>query len=132
MEERLAALAAKFQQLTEQMADPALASDYTRYAGVAKERSDLIPVVETWAELQKARAELADASAMASGNDPEMAEMGQAEMKPLQDRIEVLTARARELLLPKDPRDDRNVIIEIRAGAGGDEAGLFAAELFRM
>ncbi|MBK8834909.1 MAG: peptide chain release factor 1 [Anaerolineae bacterium] len=132
MEERLAALAAKFQQLTEQMADPALASDYTRYAGVAKERSDLIPVVETWAELQKARAELADASAMASGSDPEMAEMGQAEMKPLQDKIEALTAKARELLLPKDPRDDRNVIVEIRAGAGGDEAGLFAAELFRM
>ncbi len=132
MDERLAFLEAKFNHLTEQMADSGVVNDYTRYATVAKERSDLISVVETWHELQRLRAELADANAMLAGDDAEMAEMAQAEIKPLQDKLDTLTQRARELLVPKDPRADRNVIIEIRAGAGGDEAGLFAAELFRM
>lgn len=132
MDDRLSALETRFNALTTLMADPGTVADYARYAEAAKERSELVPVVETWQALKKAREEWADANALASGDDPELVEMAQAEIKPLQERIDALTQKARELLLPKDPRDERSVIVEIRAGAGGDEAGLFAAELFRM
>lgn len=128
----MAAIEAKFNALTEQLADPEIANDYAKYAELAKQRSDLEATVEAYRARQKADGELADARAMAAGDDPDMAEMARAEIDPLEKQITALNEQLRAMLLPKDPRDDRNVIVEIRAGAGGDEAGLFAADLYRM
>jgi len=128
----LAAIEAKFNALTEQLADPEIANDYAKYAELAKQRSDLEATVEAYRARQKADGELADARAMAAGEDPDMAEMARAEIEPLEKQVAALNEQLRTMLLPKDPRDDRNVIVEIRAGAGGDEAGLFAADLYRM
>ncbi|HQZ99948.1 MAG TPA: peptide chain release factor 1 [Thermoflexales bacterium] len=132
MDEKLAAIEAKFNALTEQLADPEIANDYAKYAELAKQRSDLEATVEAYRARQKADGELADARAMAAGDDPDMAEMARAEIEPLEKQVAALNEQLRTMLLPKDPRDDRNVIVEIRAGAGGDEAGLFAADLYRM
>ncbi|HQV69508.1 MAG TPA: peptide chain release factor 1 [Thermoflexales bacterium] len=132
MDEKLAAIEAKFNALTEQLADPEIANDYAKYAELAKQRSDLEATVEAYRARQKADGELADARAMAAGEDPDMAEMARAEIEPLEKQVAALNEQLRTMLLPKDPRDDRNVIVEIRAGAGGDEAGLFAADLYRM
>lgn len=128
----MAAIEAKFNALTEQLADPEIANDYAKYAELAKQRSDLEATVEAYRARQKADGELADARAMAAGEDPDMAEMARAEIEPLEKQVAALNEQLRTMLLPKDPRDDRNVIVEIRAGAGGDEAGLFAADLYRM
>jgi peptide chain release factor 1 len=89
------------------------------------------PIVQKYGELKKARKGLQENEEMAGGED-ELAEMAQAEIEPLKARIAALEAAIKLLLVPKDPRDERDVIVEIRAGAGGDEAGLFAADLFRM
>ena len=132
MEEKLAGLEARYQQLTAQMGDPAVANDYTRYAELARQQSELQGVVEAYRLRKKAQQELADAEAMSAGDDPEMAEMARAEIEPLRRQIADLDAQLRAMLVPKDPNDERDVIVEIRAGTGGDEAGLFAADLCRM
>lgn len=131
MEEKLASVEQRFNELTEQMADPDLANDYARYAEVAKQHNELQPLVQKYREWQKARQELADNEQLAEGDD-ELAEMARSEIEPLQQKIEKLDNELKLMLVPKDPKDERDVIVEIRAGAGGDEAGLFAADLFRM
>ena len=131
MEEKLASLEQRFNELTEQMADPALANDYARYADVAKQQNELQTIVQKYRELKKAQQELADNEQMALSDD-ELAEMARAEIEPLRARIPQIEQELKLMLVPKDPKDDRDVIVEIRAGAGGDEAGLFAADLFRM
>jgi len=104
------------------------------YAKLSKEFSDLTPIVTAVQELRKAEKELADLEAMAddAGSDREMAALAIQEMEALRPRIEELRTKLRILLLPKDAADDRSVILEVRAGTGGDEAALFAADLFRM
>jgi peptide chain release factor 1 len=131
MEEKLASIEQRYNELTEQMADPALATDYTRYADVARQRNELEPIVQKYGEWKKARKELNDSEQLAVGDD-ELAEMARGEIEPLKAKIAALEQELKLMLAPKDPKDDRDVIVEIRAGAGGDEAGLFAADLFRM
>lgn len=106
--------------------------DYKRAAEISKERSDITSIVEKGKEYKKVISDLADAKEMVRGDDPEMAEFAKMEISELEDNIQELELIIKGMLLPKDPRDQRNVIVEIRAGAGGDEAGLFAADLFRM
>ena len=133
MLERLDALEARFDNLAEMMADPEIVQDYTKVAKYAKERSDLAETVETYRRYRATVEELAETEEMLDEvKDAELLEMTRAEIKQLSATEVTLRERLRQLLIPKDPRDEKNVIVEIRAGAGGDEAGLFAAELFRM
>jgi peptide chain release factor 1 len=131
MEEKLASVEQRFNELTEQMASPELANDYARYAEVAKQHNELLGLVQKYRAWQKTKQELADNQQMAEGDD-ELAEMARSEIEPLQTKVAAQEAELKLMLVPKDPKDDRDVIVEIRAGAGGDEAGLFAADLFRM
>lgn len=133
MLERLDALEARFDELTRLMSDPEIVQDYTKVAEYAKERSDLAETVETYRHYRAVVEELADTEKLLDEvEDAELLEMVHAEIKQLSATEVTLRERLKQLLIPKDPRDEKNVIVEIRAGAGGDEAGLFAAELFRM
>lgn len=131
MEEKLVSVEQRYNELTELMADPELANDYTRYADIARQHSELQPIVYKFREWKKARQELADNEALAEGED-ELAELARLELASSRAKVARLEQELRLMLVPKDPKDDRDVIVEIRAGAGGDEAGLFAADLFRM
>ncbi len=121
---------ARTRELEERLADPELSRNPTEYAAVAKELAGLRPLVEAGGAWRRADRELAEAREMQS--DPEMRELAGAEVERLEAERGELEARIRELLVPKDPNDERSVILEIRAGAGGEEAALFAADLFRM
>lgn len=132
MEEKLASIKDRYEDLTRQMADPDLANDYTRYSEVAKQHNELKEIVEVINQRDKAMRDLAENKEMAAGTDTDLAEMATAEIPGLESSIIELDGHVKQLLVPKDPRDDKNVIVEIRAGAGGDEAGLFAAELYRL
>jgi len=108
-------------------------SDYQRAAGINKERVDLEPIVEKARKYRQAMKSLEEAkSILGSDNDPELKSMAEAELAELNPKIETLEKEIKGLLVPKDARDEKNVIVEIRAGAGGDEAAIFAADLFRM
>ena len=132
MEEKLASIEARYNELSIQMGNPDIANDYSRYAELARQENEMQPIVAAYREWLRARKEQAEAQAMAAGDDPDLAEMAQAELGPLQKKIEELEQQLKGMLIPKDPHDERDVIVEIRAGAGGDEAGLFAADLYRM
>jgi peptide chain release factor 1 len=106
--------------------------DYTRAAELSKERADLEPIVQKAREYRKLLADIEEATSLLDAGDAEMAELAQAELDKLEPRVEPLESKIKAMLLPSDPRDARNVIMEIRAGAGGDEAGIFASDLFRM
>jgi peptide chain release factor 1 len=131
MEDKLASIERRFHELTAQMADPALANDYVRYVEVARQHSELAPIVQAYRDWKRARQELADSELLAR-EDGELAELAQAELGPLRERVAKLEQTLKQMLVPKDPNDERDVIMEIRAGAGGEEAALFAADLFRM
>ncbi|HUN24462.1 MAG TPA: peptide chain release factor 1 [Anaerolineales bacterium] len=130
MLDRIAGVEARFEELERLMADPEVTLDYEKVAQYAQERLSLEPLIQTARDYRKLLADLAEAHLMA--DDPEMGELAAAEIPELQTRQDELEKQIRHLLLPRDPNDDRNVIIEIRAGAGGDEAGIFAADLFRL
>ena len=133
MLERLNKVEERYEELTRLLADPAVAQDYERVAQYAKERADLDKIVTTYRAYRDTTEELEETKTLLNGDaDPELQELARTEVASLQDRLEELEAHLQQLLLPKDPRDVKNVIIEIRAGAGGDEAGLFAADLYRM
>jgi peptide chain release factor 1 len=132
MLDKLAQVEKRFDELTAQMASPEVASDYTKLAEVGRERAELEPVVAQYHVYRDVLSQIEDARALLDEDDAEMVELAQAELEELKPRVEGLEKKLKRLLLPKDPRDDKNVIIEIRAGAGGDEAGLFAADLSRM
>ena len=119
-------------QLEQQLADPALAQDRKQFAGVGKELASLRPVVEAGERYRGVLTGIADAEALTEDADPEVAELAQAELEELTTTREQLEQELRVLLVPRDPNDDKNVILEIRAGTGGDEAALFAGDLFRM
>jgi peptide chain release factor 1 len=106
--------------------------DYQRAADLGRERSDLEPLIIKAEEYRKALESLDEAKNLQEGDDPELAELAAMEIEELETRVPELELDIKTLLLPKDPRDNRNVIMEIRAGTGGDEAGLFAADLYRM
>jgi peptide chain release factor 1 len=132
MIENLARIEGRFDELTAAMASPEIASDHVKLAEYARERSDLEPIVDRYHEYQDVCAQIDEARELMEEEDAELAELARAELEELEPRAEELTAELQRMLLPKDPRDDKNVIVEIRAGAGGDEAGLFAADLARM
>ncbi len=131
--EKLAGIESRFAEIERLMADPAVMMDYERIAELAQEKSSLEDLVETARKYRRVMGELAGARQIAAeAEDPELAELAAAEIDDLEARQARLEEQIKRLLLPKDPRDEKNVIMEIRAGTGGDEAGLFAADLFRM
>jgi peptide chain release factor 1 len=131
--DRVAAIERRYEELNALMADQAVTADRARLTDLAREQSDIEEVVSLYRAYRAAEAELEDArTLMGDGADPEMAELAQAEVERLIADQAEREERLRILLLPKDPKDEKNVIIEVRAGTGGDEAGLFGADLFRM
>ena len=127
---RLAAIEAKFDQLAHQMSDPSLVSDQDRYRQVTKSYSELEKTVARYSEYKNVVRQIQESQSLM--NDEEMRAMAREELLSLEQRREALLAELRTLLLPRDPNDEKNVIVEIRAGTGGEEASLFAGELFRM
>ena len=122
-----------FEDINQQLGDPATHNDRALVLKLQREHKDLRELVATFRAFKKVRDELAGSREMiSSGGDSELLEMAREEAKLLEKEIEVLEGKLKILLLPKDPNDERDVILEIRAGTGGDEAALFAAELFRM
>jgi peptide chain release factor 1 len=132
MLERLGVLEQRFEELNRLMADPDLAQDYEKVTEFAIERSELEETVNEYRSYRDVLDEIAGSEEMLADEDQSMREMAIEELQRLSERREILEERLRHLLVPKDPRDDKDVIVEIRAGAGGDEAGLFAAELLRL
>jgi peptide chain release factor 1 len=128
--ETLADIERKYDDLEREMADPAVATDPQRLLEIGRERSELEAVVSAYRELRATDNAIAETSALVS--DPEMAELAADELQTLETQRETLLGRIRTLLIPRDPNDEKDVIVEIRAGTGGDEAALFAADLFRM
>jgi peptide chain release factor 1 len=120
----------RFEELESLMADPAITGDHLRLQEIGRERAELDGVVTAYRELRDTEAAIAETELLAG--DPEMAELAADELKTLRERQETLQSHVRALLVPKDPNDDKDVIVEVRAGTGGDEAALFAADLFRM
>ena len=133
MLDKISQVVTRYEEIDRQMTDPAVLADHVKLTELARERSELEPLVEAYREYQRVHRELAEAREMAElEDDPEMVALAQEEIKKLGQQQEKLEQRLRQLLVPKDPRDDKNVFIEIRAGTGGDEAGIFAADLLRM
>ncbi|MEF2244119.1 MULTISPECIES: peptide chain release factor 1 [unclassified Paenibacillus] len=133
MLDRLQALADRYEKLSELLCDPDVASDPKRLRDLSKEQSDLQEAYEAFTEYKQVSEQLEDAKQMLGEKlDDEMREMVKMEIDELSERKESLEEQIRILLLPKDPNDDKNVIMEIRGAAGGDEAALFAYELYRM
>ncbi len=133
MFDRLASLETRYIELDRLLSDPDVLADYEKIAEYSKERSGLTEIVDDFRQYQRDLAELDASKVMLDEEtDPDIRAMAQDEVTRLTASIDDLQARLKVMLLPKDPRDEKNVIMEIRAGAGGDEAGLFAADLFRM
>ncbi len=132
MFQKLAEVEARFVDLEGMLADPAMMGDRNRYTEIAKERAALLSIVETYRLYKAVADEIADNEEMLSDDDPEIRDLARDEMAGLKTRKEVLQEELKVLLLPKDPRDEKNIIFEIRQGTGGSEAALFAADLFRM
>ena len=127
---RLGALEDRFEQLAAQMGDPAIASDPDTYRQIAKNYSDLERIVHKYREFRRLEEHIRESQALLE--DPEMKGMAREELQQLEPRRAAMLLDLRAMLLPKDPNDEKNVILEIRAGTGGEEASLFASELFRM
>jgi len=129
---KLEQLEKRFEELTRQMADPAVITDGDRYRKVTKENSEISELVAKYREWKQVHDSLSQARGMLQETDPELKEMAQEEVARLTPEQDKLEEEIKILLLPKDPNDDKNVVLEIRAGTGGDEATLFAGEIFRM
>jgi peptide chain release factor 1 len=131
---KLAEIEQKYEALTQQLGDPAVLGDQALYHKTAKAQSDLSEVVEKYREWQGVDKSLAETNALLaeSSADPAMKEMAEEELSQLEKRRQQVEEEVKTLLLPHDPNDDKNVVLEIRAGTGGDEATLFAQELFRL
>ncbi len=134
MLEKLAQIEKNYDELTAQISSPDLMNDMSSYARTMKQHRTLGEIVEKYHEVKRMTDELRDARELsdAAGDDPEMREMAQLEISELEEKLPKLEEELKVLLLPKDPNDEKNVILEIRAGTGGDEATLFAAEVLRM
>ena len=133
MDDKLRAIEERFEHLAAELADPELIADRARYQEATRAYSEIEPVVEAIRERRRLGEELVSAKAMLaeSGGEPEMQELAREEISGLDSALEEVEEKLHLLMLPKDPNDDKNVILEVRAGTGGDEATLFAAELLR-
>lgn len=134
MIESLEHVVKRYEEIDQLMADPQVVTNYERMAELARERAELQELVDAYGQLKSVERQLEDAYALLAEDeeDPELAELAREEVAKLEAERSELRHRLEMLLLPSDPNDNKNVIVEIRAGAGGDEAGLFAADLFRM
>jgi peptide chain release factor 1 len=133
MFERLDQIEARYEELTNALASPDIVNDSARYQKTAKAHSEVAPIVEKYREYKDLTKGIAESKAMlADEKDPEMRAYAQEELTKLESRVGGVEEELKILLLPKDPNDEKNIILEIRAGTGGDEATLFAAEIFRM
>ena len=122
----------KYDELSAKVSDPEIISDQPTWQKLMKEMGEMDSLVQKYREYKKVKEELAEAKAMLEENDEELRDMAKTEITQLDGRIEELNEELRVLLLPKDPNDDKNVILEIRAGTGGEEAALFGSDLLRM
>ena len=133
MFERLEQIEARYEELTNTLASPEIISDSARYQKTAKAHSELAPIVEKYREYKDLKKGIAESkTVLAEEKDQEMRAYAQEELEKLEARVRGVEEELKVLLLPKDPNDEKNVVLEIRAGTGGDEATLFAAEIFRM
>ena len=133
MFDKLEDLLQRFEEVLNELSEPSVTSDQKRFTALMKEQSDLTPIVEAYTEYKKCKQDIEDSLMMLDEeSDEEMRDMIKETLSDSRKRVEELEQELKILLLPKDPNDDKNVIVEIRAGAGGDEAALFAAEIFRM
>jgi peptide chain release factor 1 len=130
--EALARVEARFEELTNALSDPAVLGDPSKLKKVAKERASLEALIGASRELKDVKRQLEDDRALLTAGDADLAELARAELPELEQRETALEQRVQTLLLPRDPNDDKNAVLEIRAGTGGEEAALFAAELYRM
>lgn len=133
MFDKLEDLLIRFEEIMSELSEPDVASNPERFRILMKEQSSLTPIVEAYKEYKQCRQNIEDSLLMLEEeSDEEMRELAKEELNDSRERLEELENTLKILLLPKDPNDDKNVIVEIRAGAGGDEAALFAAEIYRM
>ena len=133
MFDKLDALLIRFEEILGELNEPTVTENQNRFRGLMKEQSDLTPIVEAYREYKKCNEIIEDSVAMLDEeSDSDMREMLKEELSDAKKRVAELETELKVLLLPKDPNDDKNVIVEIRAGAGGDEAALFAAEMYRV
>ena len=133
MFDKLEDLLIRFEEIMGELHEPTVTNNQERFRKLMKEQSDLTPIVEAYTEYKKCKQDIEDSLAMLDEEtDEEMREMIKETLNDSKKRVEELEQELKILLLPKDPNDEKNVIVEIRAGAGGDEAALFAAELYRM
>jgi peptide chain release factor 1 len=132
VEDKLQEIEQRFERLTADLGNPEVIGDRSRFSQVAKERAQLEQLVETFREYKRVRREVESHTALLEDRDADMRDLALEELPPLREKLSQLNERLKILLLPRDPNDERSVILEVRAGAGGDEAGLFAAEVLRM
>ena len=132
MYQRLEIAVKRLAEIDEELSSEDVTRDIAHFRELSKERANLDPQVEAFNRFKKATDELVEAKEMAKDSDPELAEMGKEEVKSLEAELDRLTEELKELLLPRDPNDDKNIIVEIRGAVGGDEANIFAGDLFRM
>src|SRR5919106_4207217 len=132
MFDKLATVEAQYEDLLTRLGTTEVQSDQAEYKKAAKALSDLEPLVQKYREYKAVQKDIEGAEELIRGGDAEMRELAQEELTGLVERREGLLVDLRTMLVPKDPNDEKNVLLEIRAGTGGDEAALFAADLFRM
>jgi len=130
MQNKLNILTARLEELEEELSNSQVTKDMERFKKISKEHSDILPVVNIYQEFKKQSQEIDDAKEMLS--DPEMKNFAQEEIEGGKEKLETIEEQLQALLLPKDPNDDKDTFLEIRAGAGGDESALFAGDIFRM
>lgn len=130
MRAKLGAMSRRIEEIDRMLAAPETANDMNRFRDLTRERSDLEPVTKLWTDFQGAEADLATAEELRA--DPDMRDFAEEEVRAAEARMETLVEELRIALLPKDPNDERNIFLEIRAGTGGDESALFAGDLLRM
>jgi peptide chain release factor 1 len=132
LRERLDSFAERFEELSALLSDPEVITDQPRFRDYSREYAELQPLVEAWNDYRAIEAEIEGARQLTHDSDAEMREMAEQELAEGRERLEAMEVRLKQLLVPRDPDDRRNVFLEIRAGTGGDEAALFAGDLFRM
>ncbi len=132
MFDRLNQMETRYEELGRQLSDPAVLGDQKKFQAIAKQHRDLELTVDTLRHFRALERGIADARSMAAETDPEIRAMAEEELATLEPRLAKTEEELKMLLLPKDPNDEKNIVIELRAGTGGDEASLFVAEVFRM
>ena len=129
---KLQHLSERYEEIGFLLSDNEIISNQDKFRNLSKEYAELEPVVQAYESFTEAQGDFAEAELLLKDEDPEMREMGQEEYKSAKATLETLEAELQVLLLPKDPNDGRNIILEIRAGTGGDEAAIFSGDLYRM